>query len=155
MSTSIRWPLLSGSRWLPRVVLLLTFVGSVSGCASSGTLDRPTAGGRMHSRPTLLTRAELAAPPAESSVSLYEAVLQLRPLWLNDRGPQSFLYNAAVQVALDGQLVGDIANLREFRAGDVEEARILDVAEAGSRYGLRAQSQRVIELTSRRTGYRQ
>jgi hypothetical protein len=154
MSTSIRSLLLSGGSWLPRVVLLLTVVGSVSGCASSSTLDAPKTVSRMRFRPTLLTRAELAAPPAESSASLYDAVLQLRPLWLNERGPQSFLYNAAVQVALDGQIVGDIANLREFRAGDVEEARILDVAEAGTRYGLRAQSQRVIELTSRRTGYR-
>ena len=154
MSTSIRWPLLSGSRWLPPVVLLLTFVGSASGCASSSTLDPPKTVGRMRFRPTLLTRAELAAPPAESSASLYDAVLTLRPLWLNERGPQSFLYNAGVQVALDGQIVGDIGNLREFRAGDVEEARILDVAEAGTRYGLRAQSQRVIELISRRSGYR-
>jgi hypothetical protein len=154
MSTSIRWPLLSGSRWLPPVVLLLTFVGPMSGCASSSTLDAPKAVGRMRFRPTLLTRAELAAPPAESSASLYDAVLQLRPLWLNERGPQSFLYNAGVQVALDGQIVGDIGNLRELRAGDVEEARILDAAEAGTRYGLRAQSQRVIELVSRRAGDR-
>lgn len=154
MSTPIHWPLLSGSWLLPRVVLLLTLVCSVSGCASSSTLDGPKTVGRTRYRPSLLTRAELAVPPAESSASLYEALLQLRPLWLNERGPQSFLYNARVQVALDGQIVGDIANLREFRAGDVEEARILDVAEAGTRYGIRAQSQRVIELTSRRTGYR-
>ena len=154
MSTPIHWPLLSGSWQLPRVVLLLTLAGSVSGCVSSSTLDSPKTHARVRYHPSMLSRAELSAPTAESAASLYDALLQLRPLWLNERGPQSFLYNPRVQVALDGQIVGDIANLRDFRAGDVEEARILDVAEAGTRYGLRAQSQRVIELSSRRGGDR-
>lgn len=153
MSTSIRLPARPGATTLS-LAILLALVGPTIGCAASSTLDTPKRVGRVRYSPYSLTRAELAGPSAESSPSLYETVRNLRPLWLNDRGPQSFLNNPQVQVALDGQLVGDIANLREFRASDVEEARILDVGEAGTRYGLRAQSQRVIELTSRRGGPR-
>jgi hypothetical protein len=131
---------------------LLALLGPIIGCASSSTLDPPARVSRVARHPSVLTRAELAVPTAESSPTLYHALQQLRPLWLNDRGPQSFMFNHPVQVALDGQLVGDIGNLRDFRASDVEEARILNVSEAGSRYGMRAQSQRVIELTSRRGG---
>lgn len=154
MATPVRVPALPGRPQLSYLAFLLALVGPMIGCASSTALETPTRVVRVRYSPYVLTRAELAGPSAESSSSLYDAVRTLRPLWLNDRGPQSFLSNPPVQVALDGQLVGDIANLREFRASDVEEARILDTAEAGTRYGMRAQSQRVIELTSRRGGPR-
>ena len=152
MSTPIQLPGRIGASRPFQLVCLFALLGQMMGCASSSTLDGPQRVARARSHPSFLTRAELAAPPAESSPTLFHALEQLRPLWLNNRGPQSFLNNATVQVALDGQLVGDIGNLREFRPGDVEEARILNAGEAGSRYGMRAQSQRVIELTSRRGG---
>ena len=154
MSTATQLPAWPGRTRLSYVAMLLAFVAPIVGCASSSTLDAPKPVSRGAYHPSILTRAELASPAAETAPSLYDALRQVRPLWLHDRGQQSFLFNAHVQVALDGQILGDIANLRDFRASDVEEARILDLAEAGTRYGMRAQAQRVIELTSRRGGQR-
>ena len=154
MSTATQVPVLSGKTRLSSFAVLLALVAPIIGCASSSTLDAPKRVSRVAYHPSILTRAELAAPAAETAPSLYDALRQVRPLWLHDRGQNSFLFNAHVQVALDGQILGDIANLHDFRASDVEEARILDIAEAGTRYGMRAQAQRVIELTSRRGGQR-
>jgi hypothetical protein len=152
MSTLTWSTALCGRRRLIDVALLLALLGPTVNCASSGVRRDARNVSQIRRHPSFLSRAELAGPVASSASSLYETLQQLRPLWLNNRGRNSLLNDARVQVALDGQLVGDIANLRAFRADDVEEARILDSAEAGSRYGMRAQAQRVIELRSRRGG---
>lgn len=141
------------SRRPRQTVALVALVGAIVACTSSSSAYRGPVSERSAFRdPRLLTRAELSGPAASSASSLLEALRQVRPLWLHDRGPQSFLNNAKVQVALDGQILGDITILNSLRANDVEAARILEAPDAASRYGMRAQSQRVIELTSRHGG---
>jgi hypothetical protein len=148
-----RW-LVSSANWgkvrQHHAMLLVALLGPNAACATPSARGAATSVHPVRSEAAVLTRAELGASPASTAFSLHETLRQIRPFWLDDRGTQSVSFGAGVQVALDGHIIGDIGVLNRLRAGDVEEARILGVAEAALRYGTSAQAQRVIELTSRR-----
>jgi hypothetical protein len=61
--------------------------------------------------------------------TLYDAVQQLRPLWLSQSN------DASVAVYLNEQLVGGVANLRRIAVHLTEDARYMSATEAQVRFG--------------------
>ena len=81
----------------------------------------------------LITLEEIQASHAETA---YEIVKQLRPLWLQQRGPSSMSQPAQeVQIYVDGALRGGPSALREIRGTDVRELQRLSPSDAAQRYG--------------------
>jgi hypothetical protein len=62
----------------------------------------------------------------------YDAVLQLRPLWLRSRGRRSYRLPTEIVVAQNGSYFGPVASLRQFQIEDVRELRYLDGPQAGA-----------------------
>jgi hypothetical protein len=88
-----------------------------------------------------ITRTEL-----ENSglTSVYDAVQQLRPYWLNH--PK----DGAIAVYINEQLVGGIANLRSVEIHAAEEARYMSATEAQVRFGHRNGLRPAILISLRR-----
>jgi hypothetical protein len=63
----------------------------------------------------------------------YEAVLQLRPLWLHSRGRRSGrALTTEIIVAQNGRYFGPVTTLRQFDLQAVKELRYMDGSEAGA-----------------------
>lgn len=75
---------------------------------------------------------------AVAVTSVYEAVQKLRPEWLSSRGPRSLMDDTptVANVAIGGQVVGDIDYLRRLSPDAVKLLRYWTVGEAGARFGM-------------------
>ncbi len=115
-------------------------VAAVVGCATTGT-------GASRGSPNLLSAAEIAQHHADINTA-YDAVARLRPNWLAPHGAMSSNPAASdyAAVFVDGQLVGDVAALRNIQAYYVGDIRYYDVTQAGARFGFRAGSGGAIEV---------
>jgi len=86
----------------------------------------------------------------------YDAIARLRPNWLQHHGITSGANNGAgteyAQVYLDGQFYGDLNTLRGIPAFHIGSARYYDVTQAGARFGIRAGSSGVIEISTKAPG---
>lgn len=104
-----------------RAAILTVCAISLTAC-TSGRPVRPQSfeGDRYH-----ITRAELET---SALPTLYDAVRQFRPFWLNAG-------EAGVAVYLNDQLVGGLANLRRISVHLTEEARFMSATEAQVRFG--------------------
>jgi hypothetical protein len=110
-------------RWAPSVLLLLLLS---LGCASAGGAGG-TASGRSR---TVLPRDEMI----EAGVNtLYDAVLRLRPTWLNTRGGSRSMGLETGVVVFQGQsMLGNPEVLKEIAIDAVAELRFLDGSTASS-----------------------
>src|SRR6266566_246298 len=126
--------------------LYLIALAAVCGCATSAAPGTPAAP-RMSA---FLTAAEMAAAHADVNTA-YDAVARLRPNWLAAHGVTSAVANGAgteyALVFVDGMQYGDLNSLRGIPAYHVGNMRYYDVTQAGARFGIRAGSSGVIEVT--------
>jgi hypothetical protein len=110
-----------GRGWF--VLLALAVAVVVSGaCARSG---RGLTGGDN----TRITAAELDRLTVNNA---YDAVAQLRPLWLRSRGRRSYRLPTEIVVAQNGSYFGPLSSLRLFPIADVRGLRYLDGPQAGA-----------------------
>jgi hypothetical protein len=117
--------------WL---VLLVATVG-LAGCASSAGTSQQSGTAAPRRDTNLITADELATV---QQGDLYSAVQQLRPSFLQTRGPTSTGVGTApevLQVYVNGVRTGDVSALRQLQAVDVKEVRRLSATEATQRYG--------------------
>ncbi|HEY3113467.1 MAG TPA: hypothetical protein VGJ62_07280 [Gemmatimonadaceae bacterium] len=128
--------------------LYLFAVAAVLGCSSATSSNQATAG--LPRKANLLTAEEIAAAHADVNTA-YDAVARLRPNWLAPHGVTSGMNNGAgteyALVFVDGQPYGDLNSLRGIPAYHVGNLRYYDVTQAGARFGIRAGSSGVIEVT--------
>jgi hypothetical protein len=68
--------------------------------------------------------------------SVYDAVAALRSLWLQPRGPDSFVAPSIVWVYVDGARVGDVGVLKDMQPRLVNTVRFYDGPSATSRWGV-------------------
>jgi len=128
--------------------LYLIAVAAVLGCSSATSGNQATAG--LPRKSNLLTFEEIAAAHADVNTA-YDAVARLRPNWLAAHGVTSAVANGAgteyALVFVDGMQYGDLNSLRGIPAYHVGNMRYYDVTQAGARFGIRAGSSGVIEVT--------
>ena len=131
--------------WIRRMrgsfAVLLLAAGSA--CASAGT-----ATGASSSRSTI-TESELAAANGETA---FEAVQRLRPdfLRLSSRytPPGGGVQAAPTVLVVDGQVVGDVSDLRRIAASSLSQIRHYSVEETKRKFGMQYSTES-LELTYR------
>jgi len=111
-----------------RRTLLPALFLAVAACASAGRQPEGTSS-------NVISRSELEST---GSVSTFDAVQRLRPMFLRDRGPVS-LVNASARVRpvvfVDMSEYGEIESLRSFPASRVEEVRFYPGQQAVTKFG--------------------
>jgi hypothetical protein len=110
------------SRKLAAPVLLTLCLVSLAACGAG----RPVRQQRSDADSYHISRAELENSRVPT---MYDAVQQLRPLWLSQGN------DASVAVYLNDQLVGGVANLRRIAVHLTEDARYMSATEAQVRFG--------------------
>ena len=116
MRTRVRW----------QIALAVSML--CSGCAprasqtTTGRLDR-----------TVITRDQMLQA---NYASVYDAVAALRSLWLQPRGPDSFVAPSIVWVYVDGARTGAVDVLRNMQPRMVNTVRFYDGPSATSRWGV-------------------
>jgi hypothetical protein len=130
-------------------------VGLVLACASGGVPD-PTITANTR-KTSILSSEEIENAHADVNTA-YDAIARLRPNWLLPHGITSGqnMGNGTeyALIYVDGQSYGDISTLRGIPAYHVGSIRYWDVTQAGARFGIRAGSSGVIEI-SMKTALRQ
>ena len=121
------------------LALGLMLAVALGGCASAGAPRTRSGSG------STLSKEQLASA---NSDNLYDAIVKLRPEWLSNRGPVSVTdpTPSAVDVYMNGSMLGKIDYLREVRLGDVTEVRYWDAGSASMRFGM-GHPRGVIEIT--------
>jgi hypothetical protein len=125
------------------ILLTLATLGCASGTASKSSTPTSTPN-RDRNR---ITAEQLARITANNA---YEAIQQLQPQWLADRGINTI--NGPKETAVvyvDGSRFGDLDNLRGMQLSNVAEIRYLTSAEASNRYGM-GLTRGVIEVITKR-----
>lgn len=108
-------------------VLLLCAL--LAGCAAS-----TGSSGERRSSSNILTRDEIVA---SGVTNLYDAIQQLRPQFLRNRGNSSLLGGAdQIKVYLNGSELGGTATLRTLVPGNVERVEFVRGADTSVRFGL-------------------
>jgi hypothetical protein len=113
-----------GGRYRWRVLVTALAISGVTAPACGGSRGRVGAGDN-----TRITAQELSRLTASN---VYDAVAQLRPLWLQSRGRRSNRLPTEIVVAQNGSYFGPLSSLRQFRIGEVKELRYLDGPQAGA-----------------------
>ncbi len=110
-----------GTRFIAAVLL----VGALAGCASTGASG------------TRRDTAELTAEEimATSALNCFEAVRQLRPMWLTARSTSLSGERFTPVVFVDRAPQGDVDFLRSIPVQEVERLRFMNARDATTRYG--------------------
>src|SRR5262245_30906473 len=82
---------------------------------------------------TVITRDQMLQA---NYTSVYDAVAALRSLWLQPRGPDSFVSPSIVWVYIDGARVGAVDVLKNMQPRLVNTVRYYDGPSATSRWGV-------------------
>src|SRR4029079_18879649 len=110
-------------RWLTALAASMLSAACVSRATqTTNRLDR-----------TVITRDQMLEA---NYSSVYDAVAALRSLWLQPRGPDSFVAPSVVWVYIDGGRVGDVGVLRTMQPRMVNTVRFYDGPSATSRWGV-------------------
>ncbi len=110
-------------------VVVLLWAVALSACASSGGASQE----RRSSDPNRLTAEELER---SSQLDLFSAIRQLRPRWLTQRTPATFVSSTEVAVIVDGiRQTGSAGVLSSIPVTTVEEARYMSASDATTQYG--------------------
>jgi len=110
-------------------------------CASAGT-----GSGTSHDS-SILTADEVAATHESNA---YDAINQVRPLWLKTRGQTSINTGSSpyATVFVDGQYFGDLGSLRQLITAQIKQIRYFNGPNAVTRFGMQYGSG-AIEVTTR------
>lgn len=130
---------IGGCRWLQKS-LAAALLSVAAACAA--TSGAGSAGGGAN----LLTQAELLET---NMPSLFEAIQQRRPQWLQARGPARIGERAEVLVFVNDSPAGGVGVLRGWRSTDVLDVRFMTATDAATRYGTTAESGGVIAVRTR------
>ena len=134
---------------LSLALLALAFAGACAGApkgpASADEVtsaQQSTSAGRNRD---IITQSEISAPGLAAQ-NVYEAIRQLRPQYLTERGGQSTTNPQAgkVHASIDGQRVLGIDELRTLMVSNVIEVRFLNAAAAMQKFGMAAMQGPVI-----------
>ena len=119
--------------------LALVVAVTLGGCTSAGA-TRPRSGSGAILSQEQLERA--------NSDNLYDAIMKLRPEWLTSRGPTSVTdaTPTAVDIYMNGSMLGKADYLRQVRLLDVTEVKYWDAGSASARFGM-GHPRGVIEIT--------
>ncbi len=110
------------------------FVAAGLGCLAATACARPMR--RTASpMPDTITAQQMIRVNAQT---VWEGVMKLRPAWFASRGPRSLTDNSPTlaNVAVGGQVVGDIEYLRNLRPEDVSFVTYHHVGEGSMRFGM-------------------
>lgn len=121
-----------------RSVLMLVAVSALA-CAP------PAVPGPRGKNVNVITQEELAA---SKEYNVYDAIARLRPTFLRSRGQTTLSGPGSdTRVYLDGQSYGEIGILKSMSLELVTQIRLLNAADATTRYGLN-HTGGVIEVTT-------
>jgi hypothetical protein len=112
-----------------RNLLTLAVLLTLAACATGGGTEEQDRGSRNR-----IVRAELQEIPVTTA---FEAVRQLRPNWLRQRGEASIsaFGSGGIRVVIDSAPQGELEVLETIRTDQIEEMRFLNQSEASVRYG--------------------
>ena len=100
-------------------------------CAACLSHSRKATGNRLDR--TVITREQMMEA---NFVSVYDAVAALHSMWLQPRGPDSFVNPSIVWVYVDGARVGGVEVLKSYQPRLVNTVRFYDGPSATSRWGI-------------------
>ena len=116
-------------RQIARRLLLALIASSIAACASGGSAARPA-----DSRADLITAEEIRRGQWPS---VYEMIKNLRPRWLQSRGPDTILGTPGeVQAHLDDARLGGVGALRDIPVSGIEYVQFIDPTTSAARWGL-------------------
>ena len=129
------------------VCVLLVAGGCAGGSAGPAPGSAPSS---MHRDPSVITQSELI-DPAVGELSVYDAILRLRPNFYSTRGTQTIANQGSgesgmVHASIDDAGVVELDQLKRIRASGVIEIRLLSPAAAMQRFGGSAKSGAVIAV---------
>lgn len=115
------------------VIALAFVVPLLAACATTGG----TGAAVHHGSSSLITRQEIQQAHVSDA---YQAIVKLEPQWLRSQGamtpapagPQDL---ALPTVIVDGQEYGDLSQLRNIQAMDVQSMKYLGPSDATTEYG--------------------
>ncbi len=131
------------------VLAALLLAGSTVGTAC--TTGSTTEGGRpAPRRSNVITAEEIAASTARTA---HDAVRELRPQWLQARGPDLVTVGGRLgaRVAIDDVMRGRLDELAGVRVENIFEIRFISASDATTRWGAGVQGG-VIEIITKRRG---
>ena len=113
------------------LIVLREMALASAGCASPGAIGGNAS---QSASPGAVTGEELRQVSAKDT---YEALKQLRPIWLLPRGRSSLVYYLAGRpvVYLSGIPHGAVSSLRGIEVNDVRQIDFMNAIDAGIRYG--------------------
>ena len=99
-------------------------------------------------RSTVITAEEIAT---SQTATAFEAVRELRPHWLQARGPDLITVGGRLgaQVAIDDVMRGQLDELSAVHVGNIHEIRFIRASDATTRWGAGVQGG-VIEIITKR-----
>jgi hypothetical protein len=113
---------------LRRALTLGALAASLS-CASGSSSSRRPSG----------SSADLIGPEELSHAqwpNAWELVSNLRPRWLQNRGPDSFSNPSVIQVVVDDMRLGPVTSLRNLPTSGITSLQWVDALSATARWGL-------------------
>jgi hypothetical protein len=122
-------------------VLVIGLAGVVAGACAGGT----PGGGPAPRRGSVITRAELDRVPG---ASVYDAIRQLRPTWLNRPLTPTGSGANPIMAYVDRQQYGTVADLRNIPTEQVERVEFISATDATTRYGT-GHASGAIEVTTK------
>ncbi len=114
-----------------RRILLTASLASLAACASASS----TAADRPRRDSSVISSAEIATIQVSNALEVIE---RLRPNMLRSRGMVSINSNPSSYpvVYVDGQLMGELAVLRNLTPTAIREIRLLSANDATTRFGI-------------------
>jgi hypothetical protein len=113
------------------VLPALTLAAACARAPAPASLRHPVAPARHVAQPTIPFEEIRASGVATA----FELVETRRPMWLNKRGPQSFMHEGDVVVYLNNARMGYRAALREIAVSQIGGISYLTPSQADYRYG--------------------
>jgi len=115
------------TRWLA-AAMFAAFVSACGATGGQGGIEAPGATAR-----SVLTREQIMNV---STGNVYDAIVALRPQWLEPRGMDSFSNPGQVQAYVDNNRLFGVEALRNVAVLDVVAVEYYDANQATARWGL-------------------
>lgn len=118
------------------ILIALAMASSGTGCGGVATsaVTQARVAGPVLGRSNLISMDEIGQRGHFGD--LYDLIHDLRPRWLQSRGPDTFLgRQGEVQVHVDGHRLGGVGVLRTLAAAEVASIEWLGPSDAAARFG--------------------
>ncbi len=137
-------------RFVLAALLLAASTGGTACTTGSATEGGGPAPAPTPRRSTVITAEEIAT---SRTATAFEAVRELRPQWLQARGPDLITAGgrSGARVAIDDVIRGPLDELSAVHIGNIREIRFISASDATTRWGAGVQGG-VIEIITKRRG---